>query len=167
MYAEELKDKDFVRDCQIETDLEILIPDDYITNIGERLNIYRDLDNLENEENLSFYSKLLIDRFGEIPKTTKDLFNTIRLRWIAKEIGLEKLVLKQKKLIGYFIANQESPYYQSPKFTQVLKYIQANPQVCKMKERNDKLSLIFENVTTITQAIDLLTPITEKKILLS
>ena len=167
LYAEELKDRDFVRDCQIETDLEILIPDDYITNIGERLNIYRDLDNLESEENLSFYSKQLIDRFGEIPKATKDLFNTIRLRWIAKEIGLEKLVLKQKKLIGHFIANQESPYYQSPKFTQVLKYIQANPRVCKMKERNDKLSLIFENVTTITQAIDLLTPITEKKILLS
>ncbi|PJB15238.1 MAG: transcription-repair coupling factor [Flavobacteriales bacterium CG_4_9_14_3_um_filter_32_8] len=167
LYAEELKGRDFVRDCQIETDLEILIPDDYITNIGERLTIYRDIDSLDNEENLVSYAKQLQDRFGEIPPPTQDLLNAIRLRWIAKEIGLEKLVLKQKKLIGYFIANQESPYYQSAKFTQVLKYIQENPRVCRMKERNDKLSLIFENVTKITQAIDLLSPITEKQILLS
>ena len=167
LYAEELKGRDFVRDCQIETDLEILIPDDYITNIGERLTIYRDIDSLDNEENLVSYAKQLQDRFGEIPPPTQDLLNAIRLRWIAKEIGLEKLVLKQKKLIGYFIANQESPYYQSAKFTQVLKYIQENPRVCRMKERNNKLSLIFENVTKITQAIDLLSPITEKQILLS
>ncbi len=161
LYADELKDREFVRDCQIETDLEILIPDDYISNIGERLNIYRDLDNLENEENLAFYRKQLIDRFGEIPKATEDLFNAIRLRWIAKEIGLEKLVLKQKKLIGYFISNQESPYYQSPKFTRVLKYIQENPRVCQMKERNDKLSLIFENVSNVSEAIALLIPIVD------
>jgi transcription-repair coupling factor (superfamily II helicase) len=164
LYAEELKDRDFVRDCQLETDLEILIPDDYIANIAERLNIYRDLDNLENEENLDFYRKQLIDRFGEIPKETEDLFNAIRLRWVAKEIGLEKLVLKQKKLIGYFIANKESPYYQSPKFTNVLKYIQENPRVCKMKERNDKLSLIYEYVNNVREAIELLTPITGKNI---
>ena len=94
LYAEELKGRDYVRDCQLETDLEILIPDDYIINIAERLNIYRDLDNLENEENLAFYRKQLVDRFGEIPSATEDLFNAIRLRWIAKEIGLEKLVLK-------------------------------------------------------------------------
>ncbi len=160
LYAEELKHKNFVQDCQLETDLEILIPDEYISNIAERLNIYRDLDNLENEEQFHSIRDNLIDRFGEIPKPTQELFNAIKLRWIAKEIGLEKLVLKQQKMIGYFITNQDSPYYQSNKFTNVLKYIQQNPKVCKMKERNDKLSLVFENVKNIYTAINLLEPIT-------
>ncbi|MCO6499484.1 MAG: transcription-repair coupling factor [Vicingus serpentipes] len=164
VYAEELANKDYVRDCQLETDLEILIPDDYISNIEERLNIYRDLDNIENEEALAFYRKQLIDRFGEIPNSTEDLFNAIRLRWIAKKVGFEKMVLKQQKLIGYFIANQESPFYQSAIFTQVLQFVQANPYTCKMKERNDKLSLVFENVASIEKAIALISPITNKTV---
>ena len=106
----------------------------------------------------------LIDRFGEIPKPTQELFNAIKLRWIAKSLGLEKLVLKQKKLIGYFIANQDSPYYQSSKFTKVLNYIQHNPNACKMKERNDKLTLVFENVSNVRLAIDVLEPIVENKV---
>lgn len=159
LYADELKTKTFVKDCQLETDLEILIPDDYISNIEERLSIYRDLDNLETKEELNNYKTNLIDRFGEIPKATSELFNAIQLRWLAKDIGLEKLVLKQKKLIGYFLANQESSYYQSAAFSSVLKYIQSNPPNCKMKERNNKLSLVFDNVTTIKQAIELLKPI--------
>jgi transcription-repair coupling factor (superfamily II helicase) len=163
LYAEELKDKDFVRDCQLETDLEIMIPDKYISNIGERLNIYRDLDNINNLEGLDQIKEQLIDRFGEIPKPTQELFSAIQLRWIAKRIGLEKMVLKQKKLVGYFIANQESLFYQSPQFTTVLKYIQTNPHTCKMKERNDKLSLVFENVNNVREAIDLLEPILENK----
>jgi transcription-repair coupling factor (superfamily II helicase) len=164
LYAEELKNKDFVKDCQLETDLEIMIPDQYITNIGERLSIYRDLDNLDSEEGLDEIKEGLLDRFGEIPKPTQELFNAIRLRWIAKNIGLEKLVLKQKKLIGYFITNQESPYYQSSKFTRVLNYIQHNPHACKMKERNEKLTLVFENVNSVLQAIELLEPLIEQKV---
>jgi len=160
LYAEELKDKDFVRDCQLDTDLEIMIPDKYISNIGERLNIYRDLDNVQTEEKLEELKEQLIDRFGEIPKPTQELFSAIKLRWVAKNIGLEKMVLKQKKLVGYFIANQESLFYQSSKFTAVLKYIQANPHTCKMKERNDKLTLVFENVNNVGEAIALLEPIT-------
>jgi len=163
LYAEELKDKDFVTDCQLETDLEIMIPDKYISNIGERLSIYRDLDNLQSKETLDELKEQLIDRFGEIPKSTQELFNAIQLRWVAKSIGLEKMVLKQKKLVGYFIRNQESLFYQSPQFTAVLKYIQANPYVCKMKERNDKLTLVFENVNSVNEAIGLLSPISEKK----
>lgn len=159
LYAEELKDKDFVKDCQLETDLEIMIPDKYISNIGERLSTYRDLDNLQTQEKLDELKEQLIDRFGEIPKPTQELFSAIQLRWIAKRIGLEKMVLKQKKLVGYFINNQESLFYQSPQFTAVLKYIQANPYACKMKERNNKLSLVFENVNTVGEAIKLLEPI--------
>ena len=158
LYSEELKNKDFVKDCQLDTDLEIMIPDKYISNIGERLSIYRELDDVETEEKLDEIKEGLIDRFGEIPKSTQELFSAIQLRWIAKGIGLEKLVLKQNKLVGYFIANQESPYYQSAKFTKVLKYIQDNPYTCKMKERNDKLTLVFENVKNVSAAIDLLSP---------
>lgn len=164
LYKEELENKDFVRDCQLETDLEIMIPDQYITNIGERLAIYRELDEVNTEKGLDQIKESLIDRFGEIPKPTQELFNAIQLRWIAKSIGLEKLVLKQKKLIGYFIANQESPYYQSPKFTKVLNYIQHNPSACKMKERNDKLTLVFENVSNVRKSIELLEPIIENKV---
>lgn len=163
LYKEELENKDFVRDCQLETDMEIMIPDQYIANIGERLAIYRDLDDVSTDEGLDQIKENLIDRFGEIPKPTQELFNAIQLRWLAKSIGLEKLVLKQKKLIGYFIANQESPYYQSPKFTKVLNYIQHNPHACKMKERNEKLTLVFENVSHVRQAIQLLEPIVGKK----
>ena len=159
LYAEELKDKDFVRDCQLETDLEIMIPDKYISNIGERLSIYRDLDNVQTDEKLDEIKEQLIDRFGEIPKSTQELFSAIQLRWIAKQIGLEKMVLKQNKLVGYFISNQESLFYQSPKFTAVLKYIQANPNACKMKERKEKLTLVFEDVKSVGEAIGLLEPI--------
>lgn len=159
LYAEELATKDFVRDCQLETDLEILIPDSYINNIGERLNVYRNLDELKNVDALANYKTHLVDRFGEIPTATEELFSAIRLRWIAKAIGMEKLVLKQKKLIGYFISNQDSPYYQSATFTNVLKFVQANPYTCKMKERNDKLTLVFENVASIEKAIEILNPV--------
>ena len=164
LYAEELENKSFVRDTQLETDLEILIPDSYVNNIGERLNIYRDLDELENEEGLTTFQTQLVDRFGEIPTTTHHLFNAIRLRWIAKKIGFEKLVLKQQKLIGYFILNQESPYYQSKTFTHVLQFVQTNPAACKMKERNNKLSLVFEYVPSIEKAIELLKPIANVQI---
>ena len=134
LYAEELKNKDFVKDCQIETDLEILIPDGYVTNIAERLNIYRNIDALATEEALENYKNHLVDRFGELPNETIDLFEAIQLRWIAQKIGFEKLVLK---------------------------HVQSNPHLCKMKEKNNKLSLVFENVKGIKAAINLLSPITE------
>lgn len=164
LYAEELKNKDFIKDCQLETDLEILIPDSYITNIAERLNIYRNIDALATDEALDNYKNHLIDRFGKLPEETEDLFEAVRLRWIAQKIGFEKLVLKQKKLIGYFITNQDSPYYQSASFTNVLKHVQTNPQVCKMKERNNKLSLVFDEVKGIKEATQLLQPITQTSV---
>lgn len=154
-------DEVYVKDCQIETDLEILIPDQYVSNIAERINLYKELDNLETEEDLQEFEKQLIDRFGELPVATKEMIEAIRLRWIAKEIGMEKVVLKQRKLIGYFVSKQESPYYQSPIFTRVLQYVQQHPNLCKLKERNDKLSLVFERVDTIKKSITLLEKVLE------
>ncbi|MBE7443681.1 MAG: transcription-repair coupling factor, partial [Flavobacteriales bacterium] len=159
LYAEELEKKDFVKDCQLETDLEILIPDEYISNIAERLTIYREMDELEDEAQIELYKLKLKDRFGEIPSSTNELFNALILRKLAKRIGFEKLVLKQQKLIGYFISNQDSAFYQSNTFTNVLRYVQANQKLCSMKERNDKLTLVFDNVKTIKQANQLLEPI--------
>lgn len=146
----------FVQDCLIETDLEILIPDEYVSNIAERINLYKELDNFEKEEELVAFEKQLVDRFGPVPESTKEMIQAIRLRWIGKAIGIEKLVLKQKKLICYFISNQDSLYYQSPLFTKVLNYVQKNPQRCKLKERNERLSLVFENISSIVKAIEVL-----------
>ena len=157
-FKEVFKDEkhiEFVKDCIIETDLEILVPDYYITNITERLSLYKELDNIQSEEVLLQFRKRLIDRFGPVPKQTAELLNAIRLRWLAKEIGFEKIILKNRKLTGYFISKQDSPYYQSEKFTQVLKFVQQNPSLCRMREAKDKLTLTFFNVETVQDALEL------------
>jgi len=150
------KPKPFVKDCQIETDLEILIPGDYITNSTERLIIYKELDGAETEEALEASRTRMIDRFGPIPKQTDELFNTIRLRWLARKAGFEKIILKNERFIGHFVTNPESPYYQSPEFAAMLRYVQDNPSVCRMKETDSRLSLTFRNVRSVRDAIRLL-----------
>ncbi len=146
----------YVRDCSIETDMEILIPDTYVNHITERLNLYKELDNIEKEEDLLQYQERLIDRFGPVPAETASLFNALRLRWIAKEIGFEKIILKNKNMTGYFISNPESPYYQSENFTRVLNFIQSNPRLCSMKEGNEKLSLTFKNIAVLEDGLAML-----------
>lgn len=160
LYKEDTK-SEFVKDCQIETDMAILIPDDYITNITERLSLYKELDNIETEEELRQFIDRLIDRFGIIPSQTQELINTIRLRWLAKDIGFEKIIMKNEKFTGYFISNQESPFYQSKKFTQVLHFVQMNPSICRMREAKDKLSLTFFNIITVENALGVLRKVNE------
>ncbi|NOX45556.1 MAG: transcription-repair coupling factor [Chlorobi bacterium] len=155
LYEEETE-TGFVRDCQIETDMAILIPDDYVTNITERLSLYKDLDGANSEEELAIFIEHLIDRFGPIPPQTQELVNTIRLRWLAREIGFEKIFLKNEKLTGYFISNQESAFYQSEIFSRVLQYVQQNPSLCRMREAREKLSLTFFNIKTVGKALRVL-----------
>lgn len=152
----------YVSDCVIETDLELLIPDDYVNNVTERLVLYRELDDIKDEVNLQKFRLSLIDRFGPLPKSTEELINTIRLRWLAKDIGFEKVILKQKKFIGYFINNPKSPYYESAKFTRVLKYIEKNHRVAKMEEKNARLQLSYELIETVEKAISQLKKIVER-----
>ena len=144
---------EFVRDCVLETDLELLIPDTYVNSVNERLALYQELDGIDTKEGLDEYRKGLEDRFGELPQPASSLIDSMHFRWQAKKIGFEKVVLKGKKMIGYFIAKQESPYFQSPRFTQVLKFIQSNPSDCKMDEKNNKLRLVFTNVEGIEKAL--------------
>jgi transcription-repair coupling factor (superfamily II helicase) len=136
--------------------MEILIPDNYVNNIAERLNLYRELDDAKDESELTSFETNIHDRFGPVPKQAIELIHTIRLRWLAMEIGFEKLILKNNKLVGYFIQNQNSSYYQSETFTKVLKFVQTNARTCKMKENNGKLSLSFENIKSIDDAINAL-----------
>lgn len=149
----------FINDCNIDTDMEILIPDHYVNNIGERLSLYRELDDAKDESELDAFEINLNDRFGPVPKQTLELIHTIRLRWLAMEIGFEKLMLKNNRMSGYFIQNQNSPYYQSETFTKVLKFVQMNMRICKMKESKGKLTLSFENIKSINDAIIALKPV--------
>lgn len=158
LFKDENNDKfHFVDDFQLETDLEILIPDDYVNSVAERLTLYQELDELKTEEELAKYRANLVDRFGEIPEETEQLLETIKLRWLAKKVGLEKIILKGEKMICYFVANQKSSFYESDKFTNVLTYIQLNPRGCKMSEKNGKLRLVFAHVDSIQQAVKRIT----------
>jgi len=124
LFKEDLeKNRKFVRDVQVETDIEMLIPDDYITNIQERLNLYTELDQIQTEEVLEEFAKQLEDRFGALPRPVKELFHGLRLRWVCKELGFERLILKKKKLRCYFISNPQSPFFETDLFNNLLKYV--------------------------------------------
>lgn len=159
--AEMIAKQQFVDDCILETDLHLLIPDDYITSISERLNLYRELDGLDTQEELDLYRQRLLDRFGPIPTETEELLHTITLRRLAKQVGFTKLILKQDKLIGHFIDSQKSPYYQSPAFSKVLAYVQKHHTGCKMYEKQDKLRLSFQAIKTVKDALDVLSSLSK------
>ena len=142
----------FVRDCVLETDLEIRIPDTYVNNVAERLSLYQDMDNLKNEEELKGFLKELADRFGPVPKQVDELAYSFKLRWLAQELGIERLILKSEKMIGYFVANPKSPYYESPIFTKVLDYVSKHPNGVKLSEKNDRLRIIYSNVKGLEDA---------------
>ena len=155
VFSEELKaNTSFVKECLLETDLNLVIPDDYVNLISERINLYKTLDEAKSEKVLSDFETTLVDRFGPIPNETAELIQTIRLRWLAKEVGFEKLILKRNVLIGTFVSNQKSPYYQSKQFSKILNYVQNQRIGSKMSEKNNKLRLRFENIQNIQQAID-------------
>jgi len=158
VFAEEISKK-YVRECQIETDLEVMLPDFYVSNTTERLSLYKELDSIENETNLLVFQDRLIDRFGPIPDQAIELMNALRLRWLARDLGIEKLVIRQGALIGFFVNNPDSPYYQSDAFTKVLQYLQRRPNAFKMRENNGRLTVSFKNINSIATAIEAMQPI--------
>ena len=157
--------KNFVKEMTIDTDFELLFPDDYVNNITERLNLYTKLNELKTEAELQKFEKELLDRFGEMPKEAEDLLNSVRIKWIAISMGLERLVMKQKKMVGYFVADQQSAFYQSAAFTKVLQYVQSHPQKVTMKEKQTRnglrLLLTFEGISFVDKALRALEPFSE------
>ena len=163
LYNEDEADKVYVKDVTIDTDFELLFPDDYVNNIAERLNLYTQLNNLKTEAELHTFEKDLIDRFGELPKQVTDLLNSVQIKWLATKIGFEKIIMKQGKLIGYFVNDQQSSFYQSSNFTKVLQFVQTHSSDCKMKEKQTRnglrLMLTFNNIKSVKQALNALQPI--------
>nr|WP_212901324.1 transcription-repair coupling factor [Capnocytophaga canimorsus] len=157
LYQTKEEDKSYLNDTQIDSDFELLFPDTYVNRVAERLNLYNELSNLTSEADLLTYEKNLIDRFGQLPPQAVDLLNSVRLKWIATKMGIEKLVMKNGKMTGYFISDQESPFYQSPRFHKVLQFVQRFPDRCKMQEKETRnglrLLLIFERITSVDKAL--------------
>jgi len=154
---------DYLNDSQIETDLELLFPDYYIESTKERIKMYRELDSLKTEEQLQEFELNLKDRFGTIPEESLALFDVVRLRWLAINLGIERIILKKGSMLNFFISNQESSYYQSSTFGDILNFVQKNPRACSMKEKNGKLRLRFNGITNISTAINVLKVITAEK----
>lgn len=151
-----LRKNDFTEDCTIDTDLEIMIPDDYVSNITERLSLYTQLDNIEEEKELQKFATTLQDRFGRIPSPVENLFTALRCRWLAKNIGFEKLILKSEQLRLYFISDPESPYFESPIFQHVLSYIQTQVVGVKLKQSGKNFFIVANQMKRIQDVYELL-----------
>ncbi len=151
----------YVNDCTIDTDMELLFPTDYIPGNSERMMLYRELDNIENQQELDAFQKGLEDRFGTLPNESRELLEVLPLRWKAIDLSMERIILKNRKMICYFVSDQRSAFYQSELFLKVVQYIQKGKTKGKMKESNGKLTLTFANVPNIETADYILKEIIE------
>ena len=158
LFEEDLKEKVsvLVQDCTIETDLELLIPESYVSNISERLGLYSKLDGLEKEEELDQFGQMLQDRFGPAPQAVQDLMETVRLRWQAESLGIEKLVLKASQMKCYLLPSSKESFYNSSVFGNMMKFVQQHPKSCKIKEHKNRLILSVDQVLSIQKAQHLL-----------
>ena len=154
------KPKEFVKEVQIDTDFEILFPDDYVNSISERLSLYNKLGDLKTEEELKTFESEITDRFGEIPTQVSDLLDSVRIKWLSKKLGLEKVILKKKRMVGYFVSDQQSAFYQTQNFSDMLKYVQQNGKSCVMKEKETKnglrLLVTFIHIDSVEKALSVL-----------
>ena len=164
VFKEELeKDRKFVREVNIDTDLEMLIPDEYVQNIQERLSLYTELDAIETEEDLEKFESKLRDRFGRIPRPVRELFEGLRLRWVCRRLGFERIILKRQKLRCYFVENPQSPFYESAVFNNLMQLIATNGQELGLsfKKSPRHIILIKEGVKNLKQSEELLTKLEE------
>jgi transcription-repair coupling factor (superfamily II helicase) len=160
LYADERADNasttGYVNDCQIDSDLEVLFSTDYIENVSERISLYRELDNISTETELDEFVSRLEDRFGKIPKEGQSLILVVRLRWLAMQLGVEKLVLKNERMTAFLVSNPQSTYYQSPVFGSLLQYMTSHPRKCQLREQNMRRSVVFSEVKTVERAWEIL-----------
>ena len=165
VFKEELANNwSYVREVQIDTDVEMLIPDEYVSIIQERLNLYTELDGLETEEELTAFEDKLRDRFGPVPGQVKELFDGLRLRWVCRELGFERLILKSNKLRCYFVENPQSPFYESELFQSILAFVQqeGHRQGLSFKKSTRHFMLIKDNVRSLQKALKVLRKIKGK-----
>ncbi len=165
LFAEELANKhDWVQEVQMDTDVEMLIPDEYVKNIQERLSLYTELDNIETEEKLEAFEQMLRDRFGRIPQPVFALFDGLRLRWSCRRLGFERVILKRNKLRCYFVENPQSPFFESPLFQRIMQYVASQGALkgLSFKWSNKHLILIKENVKSLKEANGLLLDLVEQ-----
>jgi len=155
----EEKPKQFVEDVSVETDLEIMFPDDYVSNIPERIRLYKELNDIRDEEGLRAYESHLTDRFGPPPQSAKALLELVRLKWAASNTGIERVILKNNTLIANFVTDQSSRFYRSSLFVSVMNYVNKRQGNMAVKQNNNRLSLTVRGVTSVNQAIDLFTKI--------
>ncbi len=157
LFKEEIaKQEDYVQDCTIDTDLEILIPDEYVESITERLSLYTRLDNCENEQELEALHLEMMDRFGPVPPQVDDLFDTVRIRKLAVSLGFEKLILKQEDLRCYFINRPDSPYFESETFKLILEYLQKHTNKAKLKQTGKHFLLVVDNIRSMADLLGFL-----------
>jgi transcription-repair coupling factor (superfamily II helicase) len=157
LFKEEIqKQDDFVSDCTIDTDLEILIPDEYVESITERLSLYSRLDNCQSEADLQALHQEFTDRFGEVPPAAEDLFTTVRCRWVAVQLGFEKMILKNDELKCFFVANPDSPYFQSENFLNLLDFLQTKTNKARLKQSGRNGILIVKDVFSMTDMLTFL-----------
>ncbi len=148
--------QEFVADCVIESDMELLLPPEYVPQESERISLYKELDGIERELDLQQFKLHLEDRFGKIPKETAELLRIPRLRYLARRLGIEKVVLKQGSMYIYFVDDNNKAYYQSPMFGRILNYLQANPRRCRLREKNKRRSMSVEKVATVAEGLSVL-----------
>jgi transcription-repair coupling factor (superfamily II helicase) len=154
-----VKVKNMITDFQIDTDLEIMFPDEYISNIPERIRLYKELNEIESEEELDSFGKRLTDRFGPIPAPAEALLDIVRIKWLSQELGFEKVLLKNELLIANFISDPDSTFYRSQVFVSIMNYVNQKHRFMNMKQKDKKLSLTISNVKTVKSAISMLNEI--------
>ena len=148
--------EDFVSECQVESDLELLFPNEYIPSSSERMLLYRELDGLELDKDVLDFKARLEDRFGKVPPEGQELLRIVPLRRLAKRLGAEKIFLKAGRMTLFFVSNPDSPYYQSAAFGKVIGYMGMNPRYCNLREQNGKRSMVVKNVENVETAVSIL-----------
>jgi transcription-repair coupling factor (superfamily II helicase) len=151
----------YVSDFQIDTDLEIMFPDDYVSSIPERIRLYKELNDIDTEESLSAFENKLTDRFGKIPPPAAALLDIVRLKWIAIRLGIEKIILRNGLMIASFVSDQHSPFYRSTLFVRLMNYVSRRSGTMSVKQKESKLSLTIKNTPGVRDAIRMLSAIAE------
>lgn len=161
--GEAISGDDFVDDCAVESDLEMYFPDNYVPGSSERMLLYRELDNIERDEELEAYRQRLIDRFGPVPRQGEELMLVVPLRRVGRRLGCEKIILRQGRMQMQFVSNTQSAFYQSAAFGRVINYIGYHPRRCNLKEKNGKRSMVVSQVASVKEAVEILNDIDEEK----